>query len=338
MKAYHLDKPGSIEGLVLRESPDPVATGTDVLVAVRATSLNNRDLMVVFDQYGFPIPSGLVPLSDAAGEVVAVGENVRRWKVGDRVAPTFQIDWIGGPARPEYWGSDLGGSLPGVLSNRIVMPESALVAIPDHLSFEEAATLSCAGITAWTSLTTPEPVAAGETVLVQGTGGVSVFALQFAKAMGARVIATTSSADKEAWLRSIGADTVINYIDNPQWGEAVIAATGGIGVDRVVETGGPGTLPQSIACTRVGGQISFVGFSGGVGAQLEPLSLIGRALRLQSISVGSREDFETMNRLISAAAIKPVVDKVFAFGDAHAAFHHLVNRGHRGKIVIAVDN
>jgi len=336
MKAYHLDRPGSIDGLVLRETPDPVVAGGDVLVRVGAASINNRDLMVVNDQYGFPIPAGLVPLSDAAGVVEAVGPDVRRLKVGDKVAPTFQLDWVGGPPRPEYWGSDLGGSLPGVLATKLVLPESAFVRTPSHLSVEESAALGCAGITAWASLTTPSPVGASDTVLVQGTGGVALFALQFAKAMGARVIATTSSAEKARFLTSLGADTVIDYVETPEWDAAAIAATGGQGVDLVVETGGPTTIGRSLSALRIGGRLALVGFSGGFGPSLDPLSLIGRAISIQTISVGSRTDFEDMNRLIETHGIRPVIDKVFPFDQAREALEHLAQRRHRGKVVIGV--
>ena len=336
MKAYHLDRPGSIDGLVLRETADPGLSGNQLLVRVAAVSVNNRDLMVVNDRYGFPIPAGLIPLSDAAGVVEAVGPEVRRFKVGDHVAPTLQIDWIGGPARPEYWGSDLGGSLPGVLATKLALPETAFVPIPAHLSLEEASTLSCAGITAWSSLTRPEPIGASDTVLVQGTGGVSIFALQFAKAMGARVIATTSSSEKAEFLKSLGADIVIDYVRNPEWDQAAIAATNGQGVDLVVETGGPTTIGRSIAALRIGGRMALVGFSGGMGPALDPLLLIGRGISIQTISVGSRTDFEDMNRLIEAHAIHPVIDKVFAFEEARDALEHLAVRRHRGKIVIRV--
>ena len=336
MKAYHLDRPGSINGVVLRETADPRVTGNDLLVRVAATSINNRDLMVVNDQYGFPITAGLIPLSDAAGVVAAVGPDVRRFKVGDHVAPTLQIDWIGGPPRPEYWGSDLGGTLPGVLATKLALPETAFVKIPAHLSLEEASTLGCAGVTAWNSLNWPDPIGAADTVLVQGTGGVSIFALQFAKAMGARVIATTSSSEKADFLKSLGADHVIDYVAAPDWDQAAIAATRGLGVDLVVETGGPTTIGRSIAALRIGGRLALVGFSGGPGPALDPLSLIGRGIGIQTISVGSRADFEDMNRLIEAHAIRPVIDRVFPFEEAREALEHLAARQHRGKIVIRV--
>lgn len=337
MKAYRLDAPGSIDGLALHDVETPIAGPGEILVRVRATSINNRDLMVVHDQYGFPIRPGLTPLCDASGEVAAIGDRVRRFEVGDRVSPTMQLGWIAGPARPEYFGTDLGGSLDGVLKQFIVLPEEAAVRLPKHLSLEEGATLNCAGVTAWNSLASPVPVTAGDTVLVQGTGGVAIFALQLAKAMGARVIATTSTEQKEKRLRDLGADEVINYVTNEGWDQEVRNRTGGAGVDRVVETGGPSTLARSIACLRIGGQISLVGFSGGFGAQLDPVSLIGRAIRIETIAVGSRADYEAMNRAIEKHQIRPVVDKVFPFSEARQALNRLKERAHIGKIVITVD-
>jgi NADPH:quinone reductase-like Zn-dependent oxidoreductase len=338
MKAWHLDRPGSIDGLVLRETPTPEPGSGQLLVRVHAASINNRDLMVVHDHYGFPIPPGLVPLSDAAGTVEAVGPGVRRFAIGDRVSPTMQSGWIGGPARPEYFGTDLGGSLPGVLAQYLLVQEEAAVRLPSHLSFEEGATLNCAGVTAWSALAVPLPILPGETVLVQGTGGVALFALQFAKAFGAKVVATTSSPEKAEKLRALGADEVIDYVAVPDWHERARAFTGGVGVDRVVETGGPTTLARSLAALRVGGQLSFVGFSGGpVGPGLDPLSLLGRALRIEGIAVGSRNDYEAMNRLIEAHGIRPVIDRVFPFTEAPAALAHLAARKHIGKIVIRVD-
>ncbi|MET0987359.1 MAG: NAD(P)-dependent alcohol dehydrogenase [Steroidobacteraceae bacterium] len=338
MKAHCLQSPGSIDGLFLQEVPKPTPGPHDVLIRVRATSINNRDLMVVHNQYGFPIPPGLIPLSDAAGVVEAIGSNVRRFAVGDHVSPTFQTGWIGGPARPEYWGTDLGASLPGVLAQYIALHEEAVVKLPPHLSFEEGATLCCAGITAWTALTSPCPVAPGETVLIQGTGGVALFALQFAKAFGARVIATTSSDAKAKRLLTLGADDVVNYVEVLDWDQKVIALSGGVGVDRVVETGGPTTLSRSLAALRVGGQLSLVGFSGGAGPSLDPLTLLGRGLRIETIAVGSRNDYEAMNRAITAHRMRPpVIDRVFEFDQAREALAHLAARRHVGKIVIRVD-
>lgn len=337
MKSYRLDEPGTIDGLRLHDVEKPVPGPGEILVRVRATSINNRDLMVVHDQYGFPIRAGLTPLSDAAGEVETIGDKVRRFKPGERVSPTMQLGWIGGPAMPEYFGTDLGASLEGVLQQYIVVPEEAAVRVPSHLTFEEAATLNCAGVTAWTSLNNPFPVGAGDTVLVQGTGGVALFALQLAKAMGARVIALTSTAQKADKLRSLGADNVVNYVETANWDRVVRDLTAGRGVDRIVETGGPNTLALSLASLRIGGQISLVGFSGGVGARLDPLALIGRAIRIEGPAVGSRNDYEAMNRVIETHQIRPVVDRVFAFEHAREALRHLAARAHIGKVVIRVE-
>jgi len=337
LKVYKLDKPGSVDGLAIHEVDKPSPGNGEILLRVRATSINNRDLLVVRDQYGFPIPPGLVPLSDAAGEVEAIGAGVRRFKVGDRVAPAMQIGWIGGRARPEYFGTDLGGSLDGVLSQYVVVPAESAVHLPPHLSFEEAATLNCAGVTAWAALNEPYPIGPGETVLVQGSGGVALFGLQLAKAMGARVIALTSSEAKAQRLRALGADEVINYRSVPDWDQVARSLTGNQGVDRVIETGGPATIAKSLSSLRIGGQISLIGFSGGMqGASLDPVSLIGRAIRIETIAVGSRMHFEDMNRLIAAARIRPVVDRVFPFDEAAKALVYLESRRHIGKIVIAV--
>jgi len=336
MKTYHIDRPGNIDGLVLREHEIPEPGPYQVLIRIRAVALNFRDLMIINNQYVFPIRAGLIPLSDGAGEVSAVGKAVTRFKVGDRVAPNFLQRWMGGSLIPENMGGDIGGSLEGVFSEYVLFNEDGVVKLPSHLSFEEGATLACAGTTAWVGLTGQSALYPGDVVLVQGTGGVSIFALQFAKLFGARVIATTSTQAKAERLKSLGADHVINYVDTPDWDRQVLELTGGRGVDRVIEVGGPGTIERSCRCTRVGGRISLIGFVAGAAGSIDPFAILARAVSIDSIAAGSRRDFEDMNRAIEAHALKPVVDRIFAFDAARDAYRHLSERLHVGKVVVSV--
>ena len=334
MKTWQIDKFGSIDGLTLGERPDPAPGPRDVVVRVRANSLNYRDLMVVTGRYRPNLKPGLVPLSDGAGEVAAVGKDVRRVKPGDRVAAIFHQRWLGGRLTADGTGSDLGGSIDGVASEYVVLSEDGVVRVPAHLSFEEAATLPCAAVTAWTALGGPVPVTAGDTVLTLGSGGVSVFAVQLAKLLGARVISTTSSAEKTARLKSIGADEVVNYKETPDWDKAVLDLTGGRGVDRVVEVGGPGTLAKSIKSVGLGGHITLIGIIAGTGQMLDPLSLRGKGITMRSITVGSRQDFDAMNRAIELHGLRPVLDRKWAFTEAPAALRHMDGQKHFGKIVL----
>jgi NADPH:quinone reductase-like Zn-dependent oxidoreductase len=334
MKTWQIEKYGSIDGLMLSERPDPAPGPNEIVVRVRANSLNYRDLMVVTGRYRSSLKAGLVPLSDGAGEVVAAGKRVTRVKTGERVAAIFHQRWIGGRLVPEYTGSDLGGSVDGMLSELVTLSEEGVVRVPAHLSFEEAATLPCAAVTAWAALTGPTPVAPGDTVLTLGSGGVSVFALQFAKLFGARVISTTSSAEKAARLKALGADDVINYRETPEWDKAVSDLTAGRGADYVVEVGGPATLPRSIRAAALGGHITLIGIIAGTGQMLDPLSLRGKGLTLRSITVGSRQTFEAMNRAIELHRLRPVVDRKVAFADARDAYRLMESQKHFGKIVI----
>jgi NADPH:quinone reductase-like Zn-dependent oxidoreductase len=315
--------------------PEPGKPGAGrVKVRMRAASLNFRDLMVSRGQYG-PTQTGLVPLSDGAGEVVEVGEGVTRVKVGDRVAPTFHPSWIAGPLRAEYDISGLGGiHLDGVLREYVALGEHELVKLPEHLSFEQGATLPCAAVTAWVSLTEQVPLQPGQTVLVQGSGGVSVFALQFAKLFGARVIALSSSPRKLEQLRALGADELIDYTQTPQWKDRVLELTGGVGCDVVVEVGGATTFPQAVGATRVGGHVSVVGLLTGMPEVGSEFFL--RAQTVQGIRVGSRLHFEQMNQAIAQHRLEPVVDKVFGFDEAPAALAHLAGQGHFGKVVVRI--
>ena len=336
MEAYHIDRFGSVDGIVLRTSEDPRPGPKDVLMRVRACALNYRDLMVLKGGGRGPTKTGVVPLSDAAGEVAAVGDGVTRVKPADRVIGTFHPRWFGGPLSEDYLTDRLGANLNGMLAQYAVLNEESLVPAPSHLSFEEAATLPCAGVTAWVALTSHRPVTAGDTVLVQGSGGVSIFALQFALLLGARVIATTSTPEKAERLKALGASDVVNYSEMPNWEEPVRALTGGRGVDRVVEIGGPGTIAKSLKALAVGGHVSLIGTSlAPAGALLDPLLLTGRGISVGAISVGSRTDFEAMNRAIALHRLRPVIDRTFQFAEARDAYRHFEGRGHFGKVVIS---
>jgi NADPH:quinone reductase-like Zn-dependent oxidoreductase len=334
LRSYHLDEVGSIDGLVLRSRAKPSPRPTEVLVRVLASSLNSRDTLVVHGRTSQPVRAGTVPLSDGAGEVVACGEQVGRVSVGDRVAGVVLPLWIGGRWDPRYWSLQLGGSLDGMLSEFAILDEDGLVGVPGHLSFTEAATLPLAGVTAWSAVTGASPVIAGNTVLVLGSGGVSIFALQFAKLFGARVIATTSTAEKAARLRELGADEVINYLEVPDWEEAVLELTGGRGVDRVIEVGGAATISKSLKATCAGGRVEAVGSVSGTAGTLDPRALLGRGITVESVTLGSRERFEEMNRAIDAGCLHPLIDRVFAFDEAKDAFRYLESARHVGKIAI----
>src|SRR5271156_3942696 len=287
MEAYRIDRFGSVDGIVLRSSEDPLPGLKEILMRVRASSLNYRDLMVLKGGGRGPTKIGVVPLSDGAGEVEAIGEGVTRVKIGHRGACCFHPRWFGGPIKPDYLTDRLGANLDGMLAEYAVLSEEAVVPVPGHLSFEEAATLPCAAVTAWVALTRDRRVTAGDTVVTQGSGGVSVFAMQFARVLGARVIATTSTAEKAERLKALGASEVINYIETPDWDAKARELTDGRGVDCVVEIGGPGTIAMSLKTLAVGGHISLIGASlSSSGAGLDPLLLTGRGITLGSISVG----------------------------------------------------
>ncbi|EJT06511.1 NAD(P)-dependent alcohol dehydrogenase [Rhizobium sp. CCGE 510] len=334
MRAYYLNGTNGIDSVQQCERPDPTPGRGQVLIRMHAVSLNYRDLMVAQGQYGAPAGGGIIPLSDGAGEVIAVGTDVTRFVVGDRVSPTFMTKWIGGAMSAPVMSSALGGDIDGVLAELVVCDEHAAVRLPNHLSYEQAACLPCAALTAWSALHGPRPVAAGDVVLTLGTGGVSVFAVQFAHAAGARIIATSSSDKKLEALRGVGASDLINYSQHPEWEHEVLRLTNGRGVDHVVETVGGGTLPQSITATAVSGHVHLIGvLSGG---QLDPLSLMTRKT-LRGIMVGSTEEFEAMNRVIDLHRIEPIIDRVYAFDEAPKAYEHLASSSHVGKIVVRID-
>jgi len=336
MKAYTF-QPGAtgLDGLVLVDRPDPQPGPHEVLIRVRAASLNYRDHLVATGRYFVPLDRPTIPLSDGAGEVAAVGAEVTRFQPGDRVAGTFLQVWKDGPrpARAEA----LGVPLDGALAEYMVLHEDGVVHLPRRLSFEQAATLPCAGVTAWNALfVAGRPVRPGDIVLCLGTGGVSTFGLQFAKAAGARVIVTSSSDDKLRRAADLGADEGINYVRTADWDQEVARLTGGRGVDHVIEIGGAGTLPRSYRSIAFGGKIALIGFLAPGGGDANPFPLMMKGGSLHGIGVGSTRMFEEMNAAIEAARLQPVVDQVFPFRDAAEAFRRLASQQFVGKIVIAV--
>jgi len=334
MKAYKIFESGEPK-LRMIELPEPKPGPGQIVVRVRAASLNYRDIMVLTGKYGeMRLP--IVPLSDGAGEVVAIGEYVTRWKPGDRVAGLFFQGWHTGPFRREAGHTALGGELDGMLAESVTLAEDGVIAIPPHMSFAEAATLPCAGLTAWHALVTIGNVSADETVLALGTGGVSIFALQFAKMHGARVIITSGSDEKLARAKTLGADETINYRSTPDWEKEVFRLTGKAGADHVVEVGGQNTFGKSLASLAIGGQVHVVGGVSGWMSEIPLFAILGRAAVIRGIRVGSSAMFEAMNRAMTLHKTKPVVDKVFDFHDAPAAYDYLQKGKHFGKVVISI--
>ena len=335
MKLYCFPKAAGIDTLELREGEMPRPGRGQIVVRMHAASLNYRDLNVAKGSPARgPLPTNLIPLSDGAGEVVETGPDVSRVKTGDRVAGLFMQDWLGGDIEPYHVDSSRGGSIDGVLAEYVVFDQHGVVRLPDHLSYEEGATLPCAGVTAWNALYAGKPLRSGETILVLGTGGVSMFALQFAHAAGARVIATSSSDTKLAQARALGASDGVNYKQHPEWQTEVLRLTGGRGVDHVVEVGGAGTLPRSVEATRMGGQVHLIGVL--TGGEINPTPVLRRNVILRGIYVGSRQMFEAMNQAISLHAIRPVIDRVFPFAEAREAYRYLTSQVHVGKVVIQI--
>ncbi len=334
MKAYEIREFG-IDNLRVVDRPDPSPREKEVVVRFRAASLNYRDLMMVTGRYDPNLNRPVVPFSDGAGEVVDVGNEVTLWKVGDRVTPIFMQGWIDGEIDHSKARTALGGDLDGVLSEYGVFDESGLVRIPDHLSYEEGATLPCAAVTAWHALVVSGSMKRGDSVLLLGTGGVSIFGLQFAKNFRAESIITSSSDEKLGRADVLGANHLFNYEANPDWDEAARVFTGKRGVDHVLEVGGAGTLERSIRAVRMGGHIALVGVLAG-GKGVNPLPIVMKSIRLHGIYVGSRTMFEEMNRRISDEYLKPVVDRVFGFEEVREALTYMEEQRHFGKIVVTI--
>lgn len=335
MKAYQIEQFG-IENfrVVEREMPEPAAD--EVLVRFHAASVNYRDLMVVTGTYNPRMKMPAVPFSDGAGEVVSAGEGVSKWKPGDRVMPIFAQRWFDGDSSEEKRRTSLGAGAQwdGVLREYGAFNQESLVRIPEHLSYEEAATLPCAALTAWHALIESGKIKPGDLVLTLGSGGVSVFAVQFAKMAGARVFATSGSDEKRAKLVELGADETVNYREREGWDLAAVEFSGE-GVDHVVEVGGAGTLPKSINAARIGGHVAMIGALTGA-AGFNPVTAFMKAIRLQGIFVGSRRMFEDMNKAIVANKLRPVIDRVFEFDQAADALRHMESGAHFGKIVVRI--
>ncbi|ODT87655.1 NAD(P)-dependent alcohol dehydrogenase [Phenylobacterium sp. SCN 70-31] len=337
MRAYRFDKPDSLDSLRARDEPVGEPQRGEVLVRVRAVSLNYRDIAVILGRYVWDAIPGLVPCSDAAGEIVAVGEGVTAFRPGDRVISIFHPRWFGGRPPKGVAMQTYGSGADGWLTEYKVVSQEAVIPLPDGISFEDGATLPCAATTAWTALSGQTPVRAGSTVLTLGTGGVSIFALQLAKAMGARVISTTSGAAKAERLRALGADEVVNYVEIPEWGRHVRKAlTGGAGVDCVVEVGGPATVGESLRAVRPGGEVVLIGFLSEANPGIDYFLLKGSNAIVRSIGVGDRAALEDLVRAWSGAGLSPVIDRVFGFDEARDAFAHLQAARHVGKIVVRV--
>lgn len=336
MKAYEIQQFG-IENLALVERDEPPQPrGAEVLVKFHAASLNYRDLMMVKGSYNPKLKMPVVPLSDGAGRVVAVGESVTKWKAGDRVCPIFMQGWIDGEIDFQKARTALGGDSDGCLREFGTFDESGLVRIPDHLSYEEAATLPCAAVTAYNALFVSGCLKPDDTVLLQGTGGVSIFALQFASVFGCRTIITSSSDEKLTRAKDLGADELVNYKKREDWDKAVLELTDKRGVDHITEVGGAGTMQKSLNAVKMGGHIAVIGVLSGQG-EINPVFILMKAVKMQGIFVGSRQMFEQMNLLLCQHNhLKPVVDRVFEFGEARNALKYLESGSHFGKVVLKI--
>jgi len=334
VKVLEIQEGFGLEHLRFAERPIPDPAPGQVLLRMRAAALNYRDLLTIRGEYNPRQPLPLVACSDGVGEVAEVGEGVKRVSVGDRVIPIFAQRWIAGAPTREKVRSTLGGPLDGTLAEYVVLDADGVVLAPAHLGDEEAASLPCSALTAWNALAGEGPVAAGDTVLVEGTGGVAIFALQIAQLLGARVIVTSSSDEKLERARSLGAWETINYRKAQEWGKQARRLTDGVGVNVVVEVGGAKTLAQALAAVAFGGQISLVGNLTGGSLDLNIVPVFMRQIRLQGILVGHRDALETMNRKISAHGMRPVIDRVFSFEESRKALEYMAGGGHFGKICI----
>lgn len=334
MKVAAVRKPGGLDNLKIEDRADPTPEPGEILVRIKASSLNYHDFVVVMG--GIPTDDGRIPMSDGAGEVVSVGEGATRFKPGDQVLSLFFPNWQTGPIGMAGFASVPGDGADGYGAELVAMPETAFTRMPEGYSYTEAATLPCAALTAWRGMFVENTVKPGDWVLTQGTGGVSIFALQFAKAAGARVIATSSSDEKLERLKALGADHLINYKTTPEWGKAAMELTGGRGVDEVVEIGGPGTMAQSIAACRVGGHISLIGVLTGVSGEVPTAAFFSKNLTMSGITVGSAAHQEDMIAALEASNIKPVLDKDFPLDQIASAFAHQASQQHFGKITLSI--
>jgi NADPH:quinone reductase-like Zn-dependent oxidoreductase len=336
MNTWRIAAGGGIDGLKQQsEAPAPLGP-TQVRLRMRAVSLNFRDLMVLKGWYPVSSQAPLVPGSDGAGDVIEAGAAVTRFKTGDRATTSFFPNWVEGPMSAAKIAGALGGGGTGTLAEQIVLDESALIPTPAHLDYAQAATLTCAGVTAWNALFLTGGLKPGQTVLLLGTGGVSIWALQLAKAAGARVLITSSSDAKLERARALGADGLINYANTPEWSGEVRKLTGGEGVDLVLEVGGEKTAPQSLASVRMQGAVVVIGGVSGFGGAVPPRALISSAIRMQGVYVGSRQMHEELARFVGNAQLKPVVDRSFAFAEAPEAFRYFEAGKHFGKVAVAV--
>jgi len=335
MKLWKIPSFG-IANLTLLDEPEPEPGPGQVLVRVHAVSLNYRDLMMVKGFYNPRLALPRIPLSDGAGEVVAIGAGVTRFAPGDRVAAIFMQNWLDGAPSAARSKGALGGDIDGMMRQYVALPEQGLVALPDYLSYEQAATLPCAAVTAWNALLAAG-TKSGDTVLIQGTGGVSIFALQFAKALGARVLGTSSSDEKLARAKTLGLDEGVNYRAEPDWASWAVEQTGGEGVDVVVEVGGAGTFSQSLKAVRIGGTVAQIGV---LSQSNEPVAvplILRKQIHVHGIYVGSRVHFEAMNRALAQTRLMPVIDKVYPLEQAQAAFAAMESGSHFGKLVVRME-
>jgi NADPH:quinone reductase-like Zn-dependent oxidoreductase len=333
MKGWRISSFG-IDNLEAFEAPLPKPNPGQVVIKVHAASLNYRDLMMVKGFYNPKMALPRIPCSDGAGEIVEVGDGVTDLKPGDRVAGIFMQRWLDGPPSAAKQKAALGGDVDGMLAEYVVLDATGVVPLPEHLSYEEGATLPCAGVTAWNAVVTAAHSKPGDAVVIQGTGGVSIFALQFARLLGARVLGTSGSDEKLDRAKTLGLDAGLNYKETPEWADWVLTETGGDGADLIVEVGGAGTFAQSLKAVRVGGTIAQIGVLSQSTEPLQIAPILRKQVRVQGIFVGSRADFLAMNRAIALDGLKPVIDCVYPLSDARAAFQKMESASHCGKIVI----
>ncbi|KQU52339.1 hypothetical protein ASG84_25145 [Rhodococcus sp. Leaf278] len=336
MRAVRLAVDGDRKDPIMQEEATPTPGREDVLIRVFAASLNFRDQAVLDGHYRGPLKTSGVPLSDGAGEVVAVGSHVTRVKVGDRVSANCAVHWVAGPRLLEHRSTALGMTVDGMLAEYALVHENAVVHVPECLSYVEAASLPCAAVSAWSALHVVAPLQPGHTILVQGTGGVALFGLQIARIFGARVLAITSSDDKAEILRGLGADAVVNYRTTPDWEREILDLTDGRGVDKVIDIAGEATIVKSAASTRLGGEIGLVGFASGYGGGLPPIDILQRGITVAGIGVGPRVNFEAVLAAFAANNVKPVIDQVFPFEQYREAYKRIESGKHVGKIVVDI--